>query len=180
VSAIVAKAINDSIGTEDFEGLNTILKGHLDEFSSSIESSIEKLVEELPPKVEGAVMSSASTILCPGSDLLYDVGLEAGLKTYKSPSQIGREITFKCNGAIRVNFEFYDSSVYDGIVYLKKNEEKTIIYKNGTYVPNGIIVPIVNGDKISFVVEGESGASANLEELKIMATVIPNAGLMFS
>ena len=47
--AIVAKAINDSIGTKNFKGLNTILDEHLNSLDAVLKENIEGIKEAIMP-----------------------------------------------------------------------------------------------------------------------------------
>lgn len=187
MSAIVAKAINDSLGTEDFEGLNTIMDKQL----QKVVHSLDDFVQNLPPKIEEAIKAASNTILSPSNtDLYYDVLLEAGGEKQYYEGQIGRNFTFKCNGAINVLLmreTGTGSTVGSARVYVKKNDQKIMLYnvdESITPTVKGKIIPILPNDVVSFHVEKSNSVTnptyVGLSELKIRATVIPNASVIIS
>lgn len=182
MSAIVAKALNDSIGTESFKGFNTILDEQLDRLISSVDD----FVENLPPRVEAAIKAASNTILTPSTDdLLYDVLLEAGgSTTSKEEGQVGRGFVFKCNGAVLIKCRVTSDKVYGGQLYYLKNDEKVVLYnRSNGIIPNNktIIIPIVENDALSFHVERYGpGHDVQINELSLYAKVIPNASIIIS
>lgn len=184
MSAITAKAINDSLGTKDFKGLNTIM----DEQLQRVVSSLDDFVQNLPPKIEEAIKAASNTILSPSNvDLFYDVLLEAGGEKKYYAGQIGRNFTFKCNGAINVLLIRTSGTTGTARVYVKKNDQKIMLYNvDDSITPSydGKIIPILPNDVVSFHVEKSENITnpsyISISELKIRATVVPNASAVIS
>ena len=168
MSAIVAKAVNDSIGTQDFKGLNTILEEQLDKFVSS-------MIEELPKSIEDSIKGSAIPFYVAtdyadessnGSFIKHNL-----LRGYRkgTDGKIGKTYVFKGSGTIAVSHSAFDG----GYFYLEKNGERTKIQ---TSSETGMeIIGISPNDSLSFY-EG----AVEMSSLSISMLVFQNAGIIIS
>jgi hypothetical protein len=187
VSAIVAKAVNDSIGTQDFKGLNTIFGEQLDKIVSSAEESnaileeqlnkfASSMIEELPKRIADSIE---------GVSIPFYVGVSRTQGDEKenfithsvldgqvvgAGGKIGKTYIFKGCGSIRVSAE----SEGEGYYYLEKNGERTKI-EFFSDLEKHMDIAISPNDSLSFY-----KGTGELKSLSISMLVFRNAGIITS
>lgn len=168
MSAIVAKAINDSLGTKNFKGLNTIFDEQLDRFVSS-------MIEELPKRIEDSIKGSSVPFYMAASGV--SDGKKENFINYvllaepldEPNKKIGKTCVFKGTGTIAVRYSFFD----DGYFYLEKNGERTKISGEGE--EGAQTINISSNDSLSFY-----GGSGILKNLSLSMLVFQNSGIIVS
>lgn len=172
MSAIVAKAINDSLGTKNFKGLNTIMDEQLEKFVDSI--------EKLPESIEGSIRSLSLPFYVPSTpnpieyrenEIVHDV-IPAGY-VYAPNSKIGKTYTFKGSGRIAINYNLRNSESY---IQYEKNGVKKRLHREEGDEDLRVVVDISPNDVLSFY----SGSSSenDINKLTLSFRVVQNAGII--
>lgn len=174
MSAIVAKAINDSLGTKNFKGLNTIMDEQLEKFVDSI--------EKLPESIEGSIRSLSLPFYVPSTsipgeyrenEIVHDV-IPAGY-VYAPNSKIGKTYTFKGSGQIEIQCYLKN---YGSYIQYEKNGVKKRLQREEGVERIRLAVDISPNDVLSFY----SGSSSynDINELTLSFRVVQNAGIITS
>lgn len=136
MSAIVAKAINDSLGTDTFEGLNTILKNALSNFNEET----SEILNDFSNKIEEAIRSGISTGLVADDENIYwNFTPDFAHKDLSIGEYLSRPIKFYTDGSIRVK---WDSDYGYGIMPFFEINGKE-------YNGNNSVIPIHYGDVLT-------------------------------
>ena len=137
MSAIVAKAINDSLGTDKFEGLNTILKNALSNFNEETSEILNNFASQL----EESIRSGISTGLVADTENIYwNFTPDFCNRTFVPGRYLSRTIKFYTNGSICVKCD----STYG------RSEVQPFFEIDGkTYNGGNVTIPIHYGDVLT-------------------------------
>lgn len=165
--AIIAKSINDSLGTNDFKGLNTILHEELTQFNETLNDTLVEFIDKL--KAHDAKGLRASDKAC------------WVLRSY-GDSQ-GTPLTVNYDGVVRVDaierksrgdytFSVSLNGATKNIVLTKQNEESNVSDATGS-----IYLSVRAGDVLSASVSGHSPSSTGGWQVVVMAEVYDFSGI---
>lgn len=165
--AIVAKAINDSIGTGDFKGLNAILHEELTQFNETLNDTLVEYINELKSHDAKGLRASdkVSWVLRSYGDSQPNpltVNYDGVVKVQAIERQSRGNYTFavSLNGASK------------NIVLTKQNEESDVSDAEG-----GIYLSVKAGDVLSATASAPSASPTGGWQVVVMAEVYDYSGI---
>jgi hypothetical protein len=165
--AIVAKSINDSLGTNNFKGLNTILHEELTQFNETLSETLVEYINELKSHDAKGLRASdkVSWVLLSYGDSQPNpltVNYDGVVKVQAIERQSRGDYTFavSLNGALK------------NIVLTKQNEELNVSDAEGC-----IYLSVKEGDVLSAKATGKSPPSTGGWQVVVMAEVYDFSGI---
>ena len=156
MSALVARAINDSLGTSDFKGLNSIIQETLDNFTNDFSN---KVGDTIRGAISNGVVASENELF------VIDIGNNTVLGS--SYAYIGEPITFRCKGSyVKLAVGYYNSDLVS--VVWEKNGKS--VYDRLGGIPN--FLKVSYGDTIRVKVKATGATTEYCPKLSICADVV--------
>ena len=147
MSAIVAKALNSTIGTADFKGFDQVIKAVLEENNTNIERILTDFTTKMNAK--GLVASEDLYYYVWNGNFRNNIGSDSNIT-----ANLGESVTFKCNGSVKINLSAVEARG-DFKVYLNDTQVLRQIQTDAGKIEASEHLAIHIGDVLRCEVTGE-------------------------